>query len=183
MDLNKNIFIGRLADNVRFYPADKDKKTPARALGRLIVNRPGSRTNKYDVIPLVFWDTAAENAATYTSKGKEIGVVCEFRTEFQPGRTKDEGQTKFEFKVLEITFGADSTTVKTQRAQQQMASMPAEDRAAMTRAMDLLGGREELKTAVRRSKSPVAPPPSPPPAAVDDIPVGEMPDWLGSDPT
>ena len=122
MDLNQVTLVGRLADNVRFEPGT-DKKT-ARAMGRLMINRrPGQDGKKaVDAIQITAWGKHAENLATWTKKGKELGVKGEIRTNSVAPKTKGGAwQNYYEVMVTELSFGRDSTAAKAMLALENSA--------------------------------------------------------------
>lgn len=127
MDINKSVYVGRLAADVIFTPADESKpNSKARAVGRLIVNRPGGG---YDTIPLVFWDKHAIAVAKFTKKGKEIGVEGRVKTEYIRSLTQDPSINKWELHVQVVSFGNDSSTAKKVQAELELSKMPPEIRA------------------------------------------------------
>lgn len=118
MDLNQVTLVGRLANNVTYTEGVGDKA--ARAVGKLIVNRPpsaGSTEKAYDTIQIVSWGKNADNMAAYTSGGKELGITGSIRTNsVAPTTTNGEWKNYFEIMVRSISFGNDSTSGKLMKA-------------------------------------------------------------------
>ncbi len=120
MDMNFTQFVGRLAENPRYYPARVDEQgrtIAARATARLIVNRiPGKDDGgKYDAIPIVGWGPHAETMRNYTAKGKEIGITGKLR--HNATRKADGGWDNFyEVQIESISLGHDSSATKTAKA-------------------------------------------------------------------
>jgi single-stranded DNA-binding protein len=116
MDMNLWVGVGRLAENVKYYPATANSS--ARATGRIIVNRPtrsGRGEKVYDAINIVAWDKHAENLARYTSKGKELTIRGELRTSYR--RRGDGSYDNFcEIQIHFVSYGLDSSSGKMMKA-------------------------------------------------------------------
>ncbi len=150
MDINNCQFVGRLADDPTYHPATAT--APARTTARLLVNRPPSKggkesKQKYDTVQIVAWGVHAETMANHTHKGKEIGVICEFRSNsFQDKDTK-QWKNYAEFMVTYISLGRDSTASKVMKAA-EASEVPV---ATLT-SSDLRGllNHPEVKAAIAR---------------------------------
>lgn len=118
MNINQVTLVGRLADNIMYTP---EGTTHARAVGRLIINRPPGKDGKksYDAIQIVGWGRNADILAQYTSKGKEIGIKGEIRVNsVAPQREGDEWKNYFEVVAHHISLGRDSNQAKMMKALQ-----------------------------------------------------------------
>ena len=118
MDINISILVGRLADNVRFEPGVQGGRA-SRAVGRIIVNRRPGRDGKkrYDAIQICAWGRNAENLAEYTSKGKELGIIGEIRTNsIAPQVAGGQWKNYTEVLIHFMSFGKDSAEAKAMKA-------------------------------------------------------------------
>jgi len=119
VDINQVQLVGRLADNVIFEPGTET--TSARAVGRIIVNRPPNKEGKrlYDAIQIVGWGKNADVLAQFTSKGKEIGIIGSIRVNsVAPKKEGDPWKNYFEVMVREVQLGRDSNQAKMMKALQ-----------------------------------------------------------------
>jgi single-strand DNA-binding protein len=118
MDVNKVILVGRLADDI-MYEQGKGEKA-SRAVGKLIINRPpspNSTKKAYDAVQIVAWGKTADNMANYTSKGKELAITGEIRTNaVAPTTAGGEWKNYTEVMIREVSFGRDSNNAKMMKA-------------------------------------------------------------------
>jgi single-strand DNA-binding protein len=118
MDVNKVILVGRLADDIIYQQGQGD--TASRAVGKLIVNRPpspNSTKKAYDAVQIVAWGKTADNMANYTSKGKELAITGEIRTNaVAPTTQNGEWKNYTEVMIREVSFGRDSNNAKMMKA-------------------------------------------------------------------
>ena len=143
MNINQVTLVGRLAEAVSYSEATE--KTASRAIGRLIVNRPPSRSgqSRYDAITIVGWDKIADNMAKFTGKGKEVGITGRIVT--NSVKKGDEWQNFFEVRVESISFGRDSNQVKMMKAFGDNVQTGEEPVAANQFASELLRAHPQLK--------------------------------------
>ena len=97
MNYNLCTFVGRLVADPKLELGDGDKKA-SRCNYRIAINRINSE--KYDVINCTSWGKLAEAAGQYLSKGKEVLVQGNWRTNF----TKKEDGTYNNFQGLNVSF-------------------------------------------------------------------------------
>ncbi len=118
MDINTVTLVGRLADNVMYVQGQGE--SVSRAVGKLIVNRPPSDNSKkkaYDAIQIVAWDKNADNLANYTSKGKELAIIGEIRTNaVAPTTVGGQWKNYTEVMIRSVSFGRDSNNAKMMKA-------------------------------------------------------------------
>lgn len=148
MDINQVTLVGRLADNVE-YTAGTDKKA-SRAVVRLIVNRPPNKTGDkgYDAIQIVGWGVHADNLATYTSKGKEIGIQGTLKVNAIPPTTAGgEWKNYTEVNIQNMTFGRDSSSAKVMSALQGANNTLSAAQAAIASSQNTTQSVEELMAA------------------------------------
>lgn len=141
MNFNKCVFSGSLAEDVIYHP--DNGKVNARALGRLIVNRPpGSDKNRYDVIPFIAWGNLAKVLKEHTHKGKELGFEGKLQTNSVRG---DDGNYKnfFQIKITELQLGRDSGETLIKKA---MEAGEGSDSPEVRKAVDFIKGRLPEKT-------------------------------------
>jgi single-strand DNA-binding protein len=178
MDINQVTLVGRLADNVLYTP---EGETSARAVGRLIVNRPPSKDGqrRYDAIQLVAWGRNAEIMAQYTSKGKELGIKGEIRVNsIPPQKEGDDWKNYFEGVAHQISLGRDSNQAKMMKAIQGGASAVNQAMGTAPGQMDmsaLLQSPQVLQLLQAASASGQAAKPAPAPA---ENPEGETVDFI-----
>lgn len=117
MNINVSILVGRLADDVIYYPAKNG--VSSRIVGKLTVNRPpnNSGDRKNDTIQIVAWGNHAENIAEHTAKGKELAIIGEQRVNNKrPEKKGDTWKNYSEVLVRFVSFGRDSTQQKMMKA-------------------------------------------------------------------
>lgn len=118
MDINTVTLVGRLADNVMYVQGQGE--SVSRAVGKLIVNRPPSDNSKkkaYDAIQIVAWGKNADNLANYTSKGKELAIIGEIRTNaVAPTTVGGQWKNYTEVMIRSVSFGRDSNNAKMMKA-------------------------------------------------------------------
>jgi len=154
MDINNCVEVGRLAEPVKYTPANKERKISAKATGRLAVNRPNYKGSipKTDYIPFVAWGNFAEVLKDYSSKGKELGLTGRWET--NPVIAADGSTITYnELKVCDIQLGHDSQAVKTQKVVKQLAQDGRDEARALLMALKEAGVTdEEIAKAVKAGK-------------------------------
>lgn len=181
MDINQVTLVGRLADNIIYTQGEGE--SASRAVGKLIVNHPPSENSKkksYDAIQIVAWGKNADNLANYTSKGKELAIIGEIRTNAVAPTTAGGAWKNYtEVMIRSVSFGRDSNNAKmmkalhggnslVQAAQGVQAQQPvgAPDPKAIA---EMLAKNPELKSALEgivHGALPPAPVPTTQPAPV-----------------
>lgn len=111
MDLNKCIFIGRLASDPKLkeHPTDP---TQTRCTFTLAVNRRFKK-GKADFPRVVVWgEKKAKAVMEFCQKGKELTIVAEYQTEWYPPEKEGGEGVNFQiFRADEVIFGVDSQRV------------------------------------------------------------------------
>lgn len=112
MNLNKCMFVGRLADNPKLAEGSATEGKKMRAYIRVMVNRDGSEGA--DVIPCTLWGVQAENALKYLEKGREVTVEARYHTHSE--KNADGTWKNYQsFNVERVSYGVYSS--KSQKSQ------------------------------------------------------------------
>src|SRR3989304_2862000 len=106
MDVNTFTGIGRLADRVEYTPANPAKGINARAVGRLVINRPRGKDGRRqpDYIRFVAWGPYADALPDYTDSGKEVAIQGPIQTNERVDARTGKKESFWEIRIMMVSF-------------------------------------------------------------------------------